>query len=132
MGKSINEHMNGLQLHVQNDISRAGFSFFFHSLHPIAEGNMEGRFQEVIDVTIRNIKPGTVMVPAFTLPREQAQRLMDDMYDAGLRPTHADSPGELSATKAHLADARQQRDMLNDPFVQSIKALLNTKEHEDD
>ncbi len=47
------------------------------------------------------------VVSAFTsVPRRNAQTLMDDLWRAGLRPTEGDSPGELSATRGHLKDMR--------------------------
>lgn len=45
--------------------------------------------------------------PTFTLPSEAVQQLMDELWRAGVRPSdQQESAGELAATRAHLADAR--------------------------
>lgn len=45
--------------------------------------------------------------PTFTLDDAAAQRLMDDLWDAGLRPTQGkQSEGMFAAQSAHLADMR--------------------------
>ena len=48
-------------------------------------------------------------IPAFmTMRLEEAQTLMDQMYEAGIRPTAgAGSVGQLSAVQAHLDDMRK-------------------------
>lgn len=46
--------------------------------------------------------------PAFTLKEEEAQGLMDELWNAGIRPTEgAGSAGSMAATQAHLADIRR-------------------------
>lgn len=45
--------------------------------------------------------------PAFTLTRDDAQALMDELWHVGLRPTEGSgSAGSLAATQAHLKDMR--------------------------
>jgi hypothetical protein len=48
--------------------------------------------------------------PAITLRKEIAQRLIDAMWDAGMRPTQAGANardgGEIDATRHHLEDMR--------------------------
>ncbi len=47
------------------------------------------------------------VAPALTMRMEAAQALLDDLYNAGLRPTHAvDAPGATNAQQAHIADLR--------------------------
>ena len=48
-------------------------------------------------------------VPAFAaIEFEEAQRLMDALWQAGVRPTDGTgSTGQLAATQAHLADMRK-------------------------
>jgi hypothetical protein len=49
-------------------------------------------------------KPGHTM----SLTTEDAQRLMDELYRVGVRPTEgAGSTGQLAAVKEHLADMRK-------------------------
>jgi hypothetical protein len=49
---------------------------------------------------------GYVKEPTFQLDPLQAKQLMDELWRCGIRPTEADSPGELGATKRHLEDMR--------------------------
>ena len=50
---------------------------------------------------------GTMMAPAFETSLEDAQRFMDELWRAGLRPTEGTgSAGSLAATEHHLADMR--------------------------
>lgn len=52
--------------------------------------------------------PGTVREPTFTVSMDAAQTLMDDLWNAGLRPTEGTgSAGALAATERHLADMRK-------------------------
>jgi hypothetical protein len=55
------------------------------------------------------MKAMTVCVsdPTFTLDKDKAQTLMDDLWQAGLRPTEGSgSAGALAATQRHLEDMR--------------------------
>jgi len=46
--------------------------------------------------------------PAFRLKPEDAQRLMDSLWECGLRPqAGAGTAGQLDATREHLADFRR-------------------------
>jgi hypothetical protein len=46
--------------------------------------------------------------PTFSLSVTQAQTLMDDLWNAGLRPTEGSgSAGSLRATESHLNDMRK-------------------------
>lgn len=58
----------------------------------------------------------TYVEPTFHLQPEQAQFLMDELWDCGLRPTEGKgSAGALAATEAHLKDMRQiATQLLND------------------
>lgn len=45
--------------------------------------------------------------PTFTLSQDEAQALMDELWNAGLRPTEGrGSAGSLAATERHLDDMR--------------------------
>lgn len=45
--------------------------------------------------------------PTLTISMEAAQQLLDDLYNVGLRPTHAIETGStLAAQKAHIDDLR--------------------------
>lgn len=46
--------------------------------------------------------------PAFTMENDDAQSLMDALFDAGIRPTAGfGSPGQVAAIKEHLEDMRR-------------------------
>lgn len=45
--------------------------------------------------------------PTLSMNLEEATRLMDALWGAGIRPTEVGSPGELAATKYHLEDMRK-------------------------
>lgn len=46
--------------------------------------------------------------PTLTLKPEEAQILIDELWDCGMRPTDIkDQSGELRATKKHLRDMRK-------------------------
>jgi len=49
-----------------------------------------------------------LMKPLLCLRMEQAQVLMDDLWNAGVRPTEgAGSAGAMRAAQAHIADLRR-------------------------
>lgn len=51
--------------------------------------------------------PGCVPVPSFSLDFRQAQSLMDQLWQCGLRPSEGTgSAGALAATQKHLEDMR--------------------------
>jgi hypothetical protein len=46
--------------------------------------------------------------PTFTLNKDEAQTLIDDLWNAGIRPTEGTgSAGSLRATEKHLDDMRK-------------------------
>lgn len=52
--------------------------------------------------------PGVRIDPTLRLDLKDAQTLMDDLWQCGIRPTEGvDNPGELKATKYHLEDMRK-------------------------
>lgn len=59
-------------------------------------------------VKTEDLEHARVIDPSFVLDREDAQRLIDDLWECGLRPSSgAGSAGQLSATQAHLEDMRR-------------------------
>lgn len=55
-----------------------------------------------------NYPSGNILEPTFKLQREQAQLLMDDLWNCGLRPSEGTgSAGALVATQKHLEDMRK-------------------------
>ena len=69
-------------------------------------GNADTR---VKDVVLEKIDPAEFIAhpPSFTIARDIAQTLMDDLWQCGLRPTEGTgSAGSLRATERHLEDMR--------------------------
>ena len=51
---------------------------------------------------------GNMIEPTFSLDMEEAQELMDNLWQLGLRPTEGTgSAGSLAATERHLEDMRK-------------------------
>ena len=59
-------------------------------------------------LTMREIKQGeTIGDPTLTLSRDEAQALMDELWNCNLRPREGTgSAGMLAATERHLADMK--------------------------
>jgi len=52
-------------------------------------------------------EPGCWTPPSLSLTEDQAQYLMDQLWNCGLRPTEGEgSPGALAALERHLEDMR--------------------------
>ncbi len=58
-------------------------------------------------VVFKASEPYTASLPTVELPQESAQKLIDDLWDCGLRPSEgAGSAGAMMAVENHLADLR--------------------------
>lgn len=67
----------------------------------------EGRRAAALPVTFKELEEGKFVPPAVELQLSEAQRLMDELWGAGLRPTEgAGSAGAMAATQRHLEDMR--------------------------
>lgn len=56
-------------------------------------------------VTMERREPGAMVEPMLRLGIQQAQQLIDELWQCGLRPTEgAGSAGSLAATERHLKD----------------------------
>ena len=61
-----------------------------------------------VGVTMEARNPGEFVEPTLRIGRAEAQILMDDLWNAGLRPTEGSgSAGSLRATEKHLEDMRK-------------------------
>ena len=69
----------------------------------IRQGNAFG-----VNVVMETKEPGMMVDPTLRIGMDEAQLLMDDLWNAGLRPTEgAGSAGSLRATEKHLQDMRK-------------------------
>jgi hypothetical protein len=48
---------------------------------------------------------GYLWKPSFELPIEVCEMLMEELWNMGIRPSSAESPGEVAALKKHIAFA---------------------------
>lgn len=70
-------------------------------------GNPE-RHEFVTGLQVGVLKEGDYAPAAVTLKVEQAQQLMDSLWDCGLRPSEGTgSAGALAAVERHLADMKR-------------------------
>ena len=61
-----------------------------------------------VDVTMEKIEEGMMLGPVLRIDDTAAQVLMDDLWQAGFRPTEGSgSAGSLRATERHLEDMRK-------------------------
>jgi hypothetical protein len=65
------------------------------------------------------VHPGELIEPAINLTPEEATRLMDELWRAGVRPSSGEgNVGQIGAIQAHLADMRRLVFMENlEPLV---------------
>jgi len=60
------------------------------------------------NLTMAPLEDGLQYNPLFRLNMEEAQRLANDLWEAGIRPVSAKgSAGQLAAVQAHLEDFRK-------------------------
>lgn len=60
------------------------------------------------EVVFEDVGKGLYSPPAFGLSAGEAQQLMDELWQCGLRPTEGTgSAGALAATQSHLEDLRK-------------------------
>lgn len=67
------------------------------------------KFFSALPITMTECNPyESDFSPIVLLKEHAAQKLMDDLWDCGLRPSESsDSAGQLAATQKHLTDMRQ-------------------------
>ena len=67
----------------------------------------DGSIYAAEPLMLRKVEPGPIQEPTLSISENAAQSLMDDLWNLGIRPKEADSPGELRATRFHLDDMRK-------------------------
>lgn len=58
------------------------------------------------ELTWREVQEGDVRNPLLLLKPDEAQRLMDSLWECGVRPRSNTSAGQLAQAEKHLADLR--------------------------
>lgn len=86
-------------------LERAQFGRRIH-LHLATRVDDGGQMAEAQQISFRAIEANEVSgPPLLVLDLDQAQQLMDEMWNCGVRPTEGQgSAGQLAATQAHLKD----------------------------
>jgi hypothetical protein len=68
----------------------------------------ESGFAVAMPPTMQVIDPGSLIQPTLRLPLDAAQRLMDELWQAGVKPSQSiGSTGQVEAIKYHLEDMRK-------------------------
>lgn len=68
----------------------------------------ESGFAVAMPLTMQVIEPGSLIEPTLRLPLGAAQRLMDELWQAGVKPSQSiGSAGQVEAIKYHLEDMRK-------------------------
>jgi hypothetical protein len=74
----------------------------------LAKPNSENHISIVSNVEIESVGVDRIIDPLLSLTKNNAQLLMDDLWEAGIRPTEGTgSAGALKATQDHLTDMRK-------------------------
>ena len=61
-----------------------------------------------VNITMESKESGLIVEPTLRIDMDAGQTLMDDLWNAGLRPTEgAGSARSLRATEKHLSDMRK-------------------------
>lgn len=75
----------------------------------VSLSNPTGRLvADPIYFTMSEHKPGIMRKPTFQLEMDEAQKLMQSLWEAGIRPNHGEgASGHLDSVKYHLEDMRK-------------------------
>jgi hypothetical protein len=66
-----------------------------------------GALFQAAPITLSKVEEGNTLEPMLQLSPDEAQVLMDDLWNCGIRPTEGTgSAGALAATQRHLDDMR--------------------------
>jgi hypothetical protein len=91
-----------------DDRVRAKAAPWANSVEIAAFGRLNGGETKIATVQWETIADNAEMKPLLTIRMEQAQVLMDDLWNAGVRPTEgAGSAGAMRAAEHHIADLRR-------------------------
>lgn len=85
-----------LKIRVQESPERGGFSLWGFVDYPLDRPR-----SVVISLMMDQREAATILDPFVTIERAAAQQLLDDLWNAGLRPAEARTTGE------HLTDLRK-------------------------
>lgn len=104
IGPLHSDSIHRLRVFCNFDWASDGYRFFFR-MRRLADDGPSKRLT-VDSFAIREVEAGEFVSPAFVLSEEEAQNMMDSLWQAGVRPKDVGGPGELSALHQHLGDMR--------------------------
>ena len=91
-----------------DDQIRAKASPWMGGVEIAAFGRLNGGDTKVATVQWETIADNAMMKPLLAIRMEQAQVLMDDLWNAGVRPTEGSgSAGAMRAAQDHIKDLRR-------------------------
>jgi hypothetical protein len=77
-------------------------------LQVLISESKDGRMYVAEPITVRPLESDELLEPQFELNDSEAQSLMDQLWQCGIRPTEGTgSAGAMAATQSHLADLRR-------------------------
>lgn len=93
---------NGFKVYAQRAPWSGGVELAF------TESRGDGRKFQAAPMEMREFKPGEMIAAPLPLSHTEAQFLMDELWNCGLRPSEGSgSAGALAATQKHLDDMRK-------------------------
>lgn len=95
----------GFQFFLEKSIRQRKVNFFIRHV-----GGGDGKEYVALPLTMTENDPASPapIDPTFSLSFDEARALMDELWGAGIRPSHGDgNTGQLAATQAHLSDMRE-------------------------
>jgi hypothetical protein len=100
----MRDQMRRLDFHAE----RAPYDRFVR-LYLAESEQPDGSRMVATSVKFERIEPGLIAPPApLELSQDEAQRLMDELWHVGLRPSEGTgSAGAMAAVQAHLQDMRE-------------------------
>ncbi len=88
--------------------ARDRFNYFSDKIELACIGRRGEDLSAAEPLTIRPIDEHTTIPSFITINKNQAQLLMDDLWDCGLRPSEGSgSAGAMKAVQNHLADVKK-------------------------
>lgn len=90
-----------LDIQVAREPWRAGIAFRLYQI--------DNQILRVVEspLTLKTVGESEIVEPTFKISDSTAQKLMDMLWDCGLRPTEGSgSAGAMAATQKHLEDMR--------------------------
>lgn len=111
------QERQGFEFWINKDIRRRSFDLtLFHRAR-------DGKESVACPLTMEAYTTDILMHPLLSLSPEEAEALITELWNAGVRPAGVGSSGELAAVKYHLEDMRKLTALalshagLNDPAI---------------